>query len=79
MDTMATPSSTIAFSSTVTTKIPPIDSREKLLASIRGCSVVIPDFQQLMHHYPFKVHAEADKLNDDVERALELLVTLLHY
>ncbi|KAI0380854.1 terpenoid synthase [Hypomontagnella monticulosa] len=57
------------------TKSPPEDAdvRRRLLTSIQGTPIVIPDFQELMDHYPFEVHPEVDRLDDDVEKSLELI------
>lgn len=49
---------------------PPV-SREKLLSSIRGQSMTLPDIEDLIHHWPQSVHPELDRLYADIDIYLE--------
>ncbi|KAI0602634.1 terpenoid synthase [Biscogniauxia sp. FL1348] len=47
------------------------DSRARLVASMRGTKVVIPDFQQLLSHWPAGELQDADKLRETAHAWLE--------
>ncbi|KAI0383154.1 terpenoid synthase [Hypomontagnella monticulosa] len=47
-----------------------VSSREKLLMSIRGSHVTIPDLQSMISHWPQKVHPELNKLEEYVQESL---------
>ncbi|KAI0549736.1 terpenoid synthase [Xylaria curta] len=49
------------------------NAREQLLTSLRGSSAVIPDLRRLLHQYPFEVHPEVERLEEDVHRTLEMI------
>ncbi|KAI1734371.1 isoprenoid synthase domain-containing protein [Xylaria scruposa] len=48
------------------------NARERLLTSLRGSSAVIPDIQRVLHQYPFKVHPQVERLEEDVHKELEM-------
>ena len=70
MATMTVPTPADAFPPGIPADSPPAESREQLYAQIRGSSVILPDFEQMMHHYPFKLHPDVRKLDEDVHHSL---------
>ncbi|KAA6411299.1 MAG: hypothetical protein FRX48_04579 [Lasallia pustulata] len=48
-------------------------SRQQLLHSLRGQSLVIPDLRTLFDHWPQGVNPEVERLREDVESRLEML------
>ena len=49
-------------------------SRQQLLHSLRGQSVVIPDLRTLFDHWPQGVNPEVERLREDVENRLEMYI-----
>ncbi|KAH6662813.1 isoprenoid synthase domain-containing protein [Halenospora varia] len=49
------------------------NTRQKLLASLQGCSVTIPDLQGLFRQWPQAVNPEVERLRIDVDQKLESL------
>ena len=47
-------------------------SRQQLLHSLRGQSLVIPDLRTLFDHWPQGVNPEVERLREDVESRLEM-------
>lgn len=47
------------------------NSRQQLLKSLQGQSLVIPDLEILFDHWPQNVNPEENRLRDDVDRKLE--------
>lgn len=46
-------------------------SRQQLVTAMRGSKIVIPDFQQLLKHWPMDVHPDVERLNRIVDERLE--------
>jgi hypothetical protein len=52
--------------------LPTQSVRQKLLTDLQGCTVVIPDLQDLFKNWPQGVNPEVGRLHDDVEKKLEM-------
>lgn len=52
----------------------PLDppTRESLLHSLRGLTVMVPDFELLMQHYPSAIHPDVERLDGDVQKTLDM-------
>ncbi|KAI0885574.1 terpenoid synthase [Annulohypoxylon maeteangense] len=53
---------------TTTPTAPPVSPRERLLSSIRGCRITIPDLQSMIRHWPQGVHPEIERLEEHVQK-----------
>ena len=45
--------------------------RQKLLNSLQGCNLYIPDLQALLEHWPQYVNPELERLRKDIAERLE--------
>lgn len=52
--------------------------RERLLSSLKGNSVVLPDMQALLRDWPQYVNPEIETLHTDVEKYLEMYTILIN-
>lgn len=48
--------------------------RNRLVSSMKGCHVVIPDMQAILRHWPQGVHPDLGKLEEDVHGTLNKFV-----
>ncbi|KAI1462518.1 terpenoid synthase [Annulohypoxylon moriforme] len=53
---------------TITLASLPIDPRERLLLSIRGCRIAIPDLEPMINHWPRRIHPEIERLEEHVQK-----------
>lgn len=52
----------------------PQSARQRLLTSLKGATVTVPNLQRLFRSWPQGVNSEVDRLNEDVERKLKSYV-----
>ncbi|KAH7311393.1 isoprenoid synthase domain-containing protein [Stachybotrys elegans] len=57
-----------------TTRMELENTRDSILAKLRGASIILPDLQDMMKHFPAGVHQDAEKLHQDVQMSLEDLI-----